>query len=196
MNERRLFLLPFALLASCSPVSSDRAAQPPLAGARMGGAFDLIDQNGRRTTDRDFAGKYRLVYFGYTSCPDVCPTTLQRLMASYRKLEAGRPALAARLQPIFISVDPARDTPAVLKSYIAAFHPKLLGLTGSEAAVAAAARNYAVSYRRGPVAPGGGYAVDHSSQAVLYGPEGEPIAIIADDAGPDAVAADLARWLK
>ena len=110
---------------------------PPLKGATMGGPFTLTDQNGRRVSDRDFAGKYRLVYFGYTFCPDVCPVDLQVIGAGLRRFEASDPARAARVQPIFITVDPARDTPAVLRQYVAAFHPRLIGLTGSAEEIAA-----------------------------------------------------------
>src|ERR1044072_7444599 len=125
------------------------AAAAPRQGATMGGPFTLTDQNGRRVSDRDFAGKYRLIYFGYTFCPDVCPVDMQAIGAGLRQFEADQPARAARLQPIFITVDPARDTPPVLRQFVAAFHPRLIGLTGSEAEIAAVARGYRVFYERG-----------------------------------------------
>ena len=106
-----------ALMLGCVTLSSCGTANnqsPPLAGARMGGAFSLINQDGKTVSDRDFAGQYRLVYFGYSFCPDVCPVDVQRLMQGYRKFEADDQKAAARLQPIFITVDPQRDTPAVL----------------------------------------------------------------------------------
>src|SRR3954464_7482164 len=116
-----LFALLIALaLGACSNRSG---TAPPLEGASMGGPFTLIDQNGRRVSDRDFAGKYRIVYFGYTFCPDVCPVDLQVIGAGLSQFEARAPARAARVQPIFISVDPARDTPQVLRRFVAAFHP-------------------------------------------------------------------------
>ena len=187
-----LALLIALALAACArgPVA------PPLEGASMGGPFTLIDQNGRRVSDRDFAGKYRIVYFGYTFCPDVCPVDLQVIGAGLRQFEARAPARAARVQPIFISVDPARDTPQVLRQFVAAFHPRLIGLTGSEAEVAQAARAYRVFYERGEAAPGGGYMVNHTRMAVLYGPEGQPIAIVPHDQGPAGVAAELERWVR
>jgi protein SCO1/2 len=179
-------------LAACSGSS----AAPPLEGASMGGAFTLTDQNGRRVSDRDFAGKYRIVYFGYTFCPDVCPVDMQVIGAGLRRFEADEPARAARVQPIFITVDPARDTPQVLRQFVAAFHPRLIGLTGSEAEVARAARAYRIFYERGEAGPGGGYMVNHTRMAVLYGPQGQPIAIVPNDQGPAGVAAELERWVR
>ena len=181
----------------------------PLAGAKLGGPFTLTDQDGRKVSDTAFAGKYRLIYFGYTFCPDVCPTDVQTLMKGYRKLEADQPDLAAKIQPIFITVDPARDTPDKLKQFVRAFHPKLIGLTGSEADIAKVAKSYAIYYakvpakqdRNDPRSPAqfaadekDHYLMDHSRMATLYGPSGEPIALITQDKGPDAVVSDLERW--
>jgi len=199
MNESasRLFtfvtLLIALVLGACSSSSS---APPPLEGASMGGPFTLTDQNGRRVSDRDFAGKYRLVYFGYTFCPDVCPVDMQVIGAGLRRFEAEDSARAARVQPIFISVDPARDTPPVLRQFVAAFHPRMIGLTGSESEIAQVAREYRIFYERGDAGAGGGYMVNHTRMAVLYGPEGQPIAMIPHDQGPEAVAAELGQWVR
>lgn len=181
-----------ALLGGCD----GPAAPPPLAGARIGGAFALTDQDGRTVRDTDFAGKYRIVYFGYTYCPDVCPTDMQKLGQALRKLDAEAPAVSNRIVPIFISVDPARDTPPVLKRFVAAFHPRFIGLTGDSGAIAAVAREYAVYYRAEPANAGGGYIVGHSEVAYLMGPQGEPIAPLPLDKGADAVAAELRRWVR
>jgi protein SCO1 len=198
MNEsaRRSAALLIALLAALAPIGCSRPPPPPLQGATMGGPFTLTDQNGRRVSDRDFAGKYRLVYFGYTFCPDVCPVDMQVIGAGLRRFEADEPARAARVQPIFVTVDPARDTPPVLRQFVAAFHPRMIGLTGSEAEIAAVAREYRVFYERGEAGAGGGYMVKHSRMVVLYGPEGQPVAMIPHDQGPDGVAAELARWVR
>jgi protein SCO1/2 len=181
------------LIAGCT---SRPAAAPPLAGASMGGPFTLTDQNGRRVSDRDFVGKYRLIYFGYTFCPDVCPLDMQMIGAGLRQFEASDPDRAARVQPIFITVDPARDTPDVLRHFVAAFHPRLIGLTGSEAQIAAVARTYRIFYERDAPGPNGAYMVNHSRMAVLYGPDGKPIAIIPDDQGPQGVADGLRQWVR
>jgi protein SCO1 len=200
MNESMLLrplssmLLPLALaLGGCSAAPP---TPPPLAGATMGGPFTLTDQNGRRVTESAFAGKYRLVYFGYTSCPDVCPVDMRVVGAGLRRFEAGDRARAARVQPIFITVDPARDTPEVLSAFVAHFHPRTVGLTGSEAEVADAARRYRIFYERHAPGAGGGYLVDHTRMAVLYGPAGEPIAPVPHDQGADGVAAELERWVR
>jgi protein SCO1/2 len=199
MNEsvsRRPGTLLALLIALALAACARGPESPPLEGASMGGPFTLTGQNGRRVSDRDFAGKYRIVYFGYTFCPDVCPVDLQVIGAGLRQFEARAPARAARVQPIFISVDPARDTPQVLRQFVAAFHPRLIGLTGSEAEIAQAARAYRVFYERGEASPGGGYMVNHTRMAVLYGPEGQPIAIVPHDQGPAGVAAELERWVR
>jgi protein SCO1/2 len=189
-----LFCLLLALLlAGCRR----DAGTPPLEGASMGGAFALTDQNGRRVSDRDFAGRYRLIYFGYTFCPDVCPTDLQKIGAGMRQFEQSDPQRAARVQPIFITVDPARDTPDVLRRFVANFHPRLIGLTGSEAEIAATARTFHISRTLPePTARPRDYLVDHSQITVLYGAQGEPIAIVPTDQGAGAVAQELDRWVR
>jgi protein SCO1/2 len=198
MNESasRLFTFVGLLIALVLGGCSSPSSPPPLEGASMGGPFTLTDQNGRRVSDREFAGKYRLVYFGYTFCPDVCPVDMQVIGAGLRRFEAEDAGRAARVQPIFISVDPARDTPAVLRQFVAAFHPRMIGLTGTEAEIAQVAREYRVFYERGEPSPGGGYMVNHTRMAVLYGPEGQPIAMIPHDQGPEGVATELARWVR
>jgi len=180
------------LLSACQPP----AGEPPLAGAAIGGPFTLTDQNGRRVSDGQFAGQYRLIYFGYTYCPDVCPTTLQKLMSGFSKFSQAAPDRAAKVQPIFITVDPERDTPAVMKSYVSAFSPRLIGLTGTDAEVAKVAKAYAVYYKKQEAQGASGYLMDHSSAPMLFGPDGAPIALAPADEGPDAVARMLDQWVK
>jgi protein SCO1/2 len=179
-------------LAACS----SQSAEPPLKGARIGGPFALVDQDGRRVTDRDFAGRYRIVYFGFTHCPDVCPTDLAAIAQALRRFEQKDAARAARVQPIFISVDPERDTPAVMKDYVAAFHPRLVGLTGTPPQVAEVERRFAVYASKGKPQPGGGYGVDHSRVALLMGPDGAPMVILPHDEGVDGILAELDRWVR
>ena len=181
-------------LAACQP-SATTPDEPPLAGARIGGPFALADQDGRPVTERDFAGRYRIMYFGYTFCPDVCPADLQKIGAGLKALEASTPAVAAKITPVFVTVDPARDTPAVRKEFVANFHPRMLGLGGSAEATKAVAREYGVYYELHEPGPGGGYLVDHSRQAVLFGPDGKPIALVPADRSPDEIAAELKRWV-
>ena len=191
MNMRLLALAlsPALTLVACS---SEPPAQPPLAGARIGGPFTLTDQNGRTTTDRDFAGRYRIMYFGYTFCPDVCPTDAQNIGAAVRQLEKDDPALGARVVPIFVTVDPARDTPAVVKQFVSNFHPRFVGLTGTPDAIAATARSFGIYYARGK-GTSGGYLVDHGRQIYLMDPAGKPLALLPEGP-PDAMVAEIKRW--
>ena len=178
-------------LASCG----SRPAEAPLAGARLGGPFTLVDQEGRVVTDRDFAGEWRAVYFGYTFCPDVCPLDLQKLMQGYRAFAQASPAAAAKLRPIFITVDPDRDTPAAIKQYVAAFGPGLTGLTGSAAQIADVAKRYGAFYRKAKADGASDYLVDHSRQTILFDPAGAPVALLPTDDSGAAVAAELRRWI-
>jgi protein SCO1/2 len=196
-NAARCPLRPLvaALLLGLAACNTQPAAEPPLAGASIGGPFTLTDQNGRQVSDTAFAGKYRMVYFGYTFCPDVCPTALQHLMQGLKTFTADAPNLAAKIQPIFITVDPQRDTPAVLKQYVAAFNPRLIGLTGSEAQIAAVAKRYGVFYQRAENAGSSDYLMDHMSQALLFDPDGKPLALLPQEQDGAAIAAELAKWV-
>ena len=188
-----------ALLVAAFPAACSGPAAPtkaPLEGARIGGPFTLTNQDGRQVSDRDFAGRYRIVYFGYTFCPDVCPVDARNIGAGLAVLDKSDPAIAAKVVPIFITVDPGRDTPAVLKSFIANFHPRMVGLTGSADAIAAVAKEYAIYYKQGEVSPGGGYMVDHSRVSYLMDPQGKPIALVPQDNSPEAVAAEIKRWVR
>ncbi|MDF0488041.1 SCO family protein [Sphingomonas sp. H39-1-10] len=188
-----------ALLVAAAPVACSKpvdTAPPPLAGAKIGGAFRLTDQDGRSVTDTSFAGKYRVMYFGYTFCPDVCPTDMQTLGQGLRAFEAKDAARGAKVVPVFVTVDPERDTPAVLRPFVAAFHARMVGLTGSPAAIAAIAKEYAVFYEKQPPAPGGGYMVQHSRVAYLMDPNDKPLALIPVDKTPGDVAAELGRWVR
>ncbi len=158
--------------------------------ADIGGPFTLVDQNGKTRTDADFRGRFLLIYFGYSFCPDVCPTTLQEMSDAFGKLGANK----SRVVPVFITVDPARDTPRVLKEYLKSFGPDFVGLTGSLKQVSQAARVYRVYIRRHPL-PGGNYSMDHSGVIYLMGPDGRFVTYYEDEIGPDKMAEDLRRRL-
>ena len=133
----------------------------------IGGAFELIDtKSGRQVTDQDFRGKWLLVFFGYTHCPDVCPTTHSDIADALAKLGP----LADRIQPLFVTVDPKRDTQQVLDDYTAAFDPRIIGLTGSPDQIAAAAKVYGVTYAKRVV--GDDYYVDHTAAVRVMRPDG------------------------
>jgi protein SCO1 len=159
----------------------------------VGGPFTLQNGTGQQVTDRDFRGKYLLVYFGYTFCPDVCPTTLNEVADAMDKLGSK----ADRLQPIFISVDPKRDTPEVVKQYAAAFGPRLIGLTGTPEQIAAVAKEYRVYYAERRTGSGpNDYSMDHSSVLYLMGPDGKFVAPIRPDQNGTEMAADIGRLMS
>lgn len=196
-----------ALLAACNMGGGDNASSPQgeLVGARIGAPFALVDQDGKTVRWDDFKGKYRLVYFGYTYCPDVCPVDLQRITQAFARFEKEKPALAAKVQPIFISVDPERDTPAAVKTYVKAFHPRLIGLTGTPEQIARVAKDFAVIYHREESEGASEYLVGHSRTPYLFGPDGDPIALVpvddpgtpdVDEGAPDQVLASLEKWVK
>jgi protein SCO1/2 len=162
-------------------------------GPSVGGPFTLINGEGHTVTDRDFRGKYLLVYFGYTYCPDVCPTTLNAVAGALDKLGT----TADRLQPLFITIDPRRDTAAVVKQYAAAFSPRLLGLTGTPAEIATVAKEYHVYYAEHRTGPGpNDYSMDHSSILYLMGPDGKFIAPIRADGTSAEMAAALGKLMS
>jgi protein SCO1/2 len=156
--------------------------------ASVGGPFSLTDQNGQTRTDADFHGRYVLLYFGYTNCPDVCPTTLAAIADAMKQMGTK----ASRVTPVFVTIDPARDTPKILKTYLTSFGPQFVGLTGSDGEIQKVASEYRVYYARHPL-KGGGYAMDHSSELYLIGPNGK--LRIFYDAGIDSktLATDLAK---
>ena len=166
---------------------------PVQEAAAIGGPFTLTDGAGRTVTDQTFRGKYMLVYFGYTFCPDVCPTTLNDVAQAIDKLG---PA-ADKLRPLFITVDPARDTPDVMRQYAAAFSPKLTGLTGTAAQIATVAKEYRVYYAPHKTGPNpGDYTMDHSSILYVMDPSGRFAGVIRADEGADAIAADLKKYVS
>jgi protein SCO1/2 len=158
----------------------------------IGGPFSLVTGDGKAVTDRDFRGKFMLIYFGFTFCPDVCPTSLNTMAEALDRLGAK----AARVQPLFITVDPKRDDPAAVRQYAAAFGPAMIGLTGTPAQVEAVARAYRVYFRENRTGPGANdYTVDHSSMLYLMGPDGTFVAPIRAEQPPEAIAAALGRLI-
>jgi protein SCO1/2 len=196
--NRRAMLRPIATAAAALLLAlaacSGPAVPPPLEGAAIGGDFSLVDKAGKPVRFHDFAGRYRIVYFGYTFCPDACPLDVQKMMQGYAKFAKAEPEVAARVQPLFISIDPSRDTPQAVGEFTAAFSPRLIGLTGSEAQVAEASKMFKTYYKKGEPTKDGGYLMDHSRVAYLMNPAGKPLALLPIDQTPDAVAESLAKW--
>ena len=162
------------------------------AGVAIGGPFHLTDDKGHTVTPADYRGRWMLVFFGYTNCPDECPLTLQKMTAAFGKLGP----LADKIAPLFITVDPARDTPARLASYLANFDPRIIGLTGSETQVAEAARAYRVYYAPARHEESGADLVSHSTFLYLMDPTGKFSALLPSDVDADKLAAMLRAKLK
>ncbi|HZF94827.1 MAG TPA: SCO family protein [Allosphingosinicella sp.] len=197
MNDLRSLLLALAAALLALPACQAESGPPPLEGARMRNAFNLVSHEGRRVADTAYAGKYRIVYFGYTFCPDVCPVDLQLISAALRQFEGSDPGRAAKVQPIFITTDPARDTPEVLADFARNFHPRLLALTGTAEEIGRTGREHGIYFtRREGTAEGAPYLLDHSRYAVLYGPEGKPVSMLPHDEGVPGIVQVLDRWVR
>lgn len=156
----------------------------------VGGPFSLTDQNGRTVTDKDFKGEPFLVFFGFTNCPDVCPTTLYEMSEVLKRLGPDANKTAA----LFVSVDPDRDTPAKLKMYLSSFHPRVFGLTGTEAQVDAIKKEYRVYSKKVPL-KNGDYTIDHTAVVYLMDKNGRFIAPFNLQRSADEAAADLRKRL-
>jgi len=158
----------------------------------IGGPFDLIDQTGRRRTDADFRGKLVLLYFGYTYCPDVCPTDLMAIAAAVHQLgPAGE-----EVQPLFITLDPERDTVEQLAGYVSAFHPRLIGLTGAPERIREVALAYKVYYAKVPAPDGTDYAIDHTGFIYLVGRDGKYLGFFPPNTPPDRLIEMVRRHLQ
>ncbi|SME94349.1 protein SCO1/2 [Tistlia consotensis] len=164
--------------------------------AAIGGPFTLVDQYGKTRTRDDFAGQYRLIYFGYTFCPDACPTALWAMTQALDQLAQSDPAVAKQVTPIFITIDPARDTVEHMKTYAASFHPRLVALTGTPQQVAQAAKAYRVFYRKVPQEGSGDYLMDHSSFIFLMSPDGRYLAHATHQTSPDDLAKLIDQTVK
>lgn len=199
-----LALLTLALFGCGAESGQPPLSAAPLAGAAIGGPFTLTDQDSKQRSYAEFDGKYRLIYFGYTNCPDICTPDMQHLMAGLKAFEKERPNLAEKVQPIFITVDPKRDTPKVLKQFVSAFHPRLIGLTGDEEAIAAASKAFAIYAQRVEGSSPENYLMSHSQTPYLMGPDGKPLALLpadrpdseANEGDPKLVAEELAKWVR
>jgi len=153
--------------------------------------FELVDQTGRTVRDEDFPGKWQLVFFGFTSCPDICPTTLGTVSAALEELGP----VADRLQPLLISVDPERDTPPALKDYLTPFDPRILGLTGTPEQIQAAIRSFRV-YASKRQLESGDYTMDHSAFIYLMNPEGEYAAHFSSQSPIDEMTAEIRKTME
>jgi cytochrome oxidase Cu insertion factor (SCO1/SenC/PrrC family) len=179
------------LLGHDVPAPSAGGVQMP-QGMVLGGPFSLVDHTGRAVTEADFAGRFMLVYFGFTYCPDVCPTELGIIAAALDLLEGQ----GERVVPVLITIDPERDTPEALADYVSRFHPRMVGLTGTAQQVAAAARAYRVFYAKVNRPEMTQYLMDHSSFIYLVGPDGRVRALFRPETAPEAIAQAVRGQLR
>jgi cytochrome oxidase Cu insertion factor (SCO1/SenC/PrrC family) len=192
LNASGIWLALACVLVS-APIGANETTEPSatelieglLSGrAPVGGPFELTDQTGHRRSDADFRGKLVVLYFGYTYCPDVCPTELQSISLALDKLGAA----ADTVQPLFITVDPERDTPARLAAFVSSFHPRLIGLTGSLAEIRKTAIAYRTFFAKNGGATPDDYSVDHTGFIYLVGKDGRYLGFLPPDMAPDAIA--------
>ena len=182
-----------ALAAVSLPAVAVNPAPPKEEPAAIGGPFTLVDQDGRTVTDETYRGKWLLVYFGYTHCPDTCPMALNNIAEALDRLDAG---MRAKLQPIFITVDPERDTPAVMKDYVGAFEGAgIVGLSGSQQQVAAIETAYRIHTQRHDDG-NGEYSVDHTSVIHIIDPAGRFVGLVSDLMPPERLAKRLTQLVK
>lgn len=187
------------LLAIATAIWWQRPAAAPegnLSGAQVGGPFALVDSKGNPVTQASYAGKWRLMYFGYTYCPDICPTDTAKMAQAVRLFDHEHPGASARLAPLFVTVDPERDTPAVLAEFSGHFHPAITGLTGTPQQVADMLKTYRIFAQKVPGATEGSYTMDHLAVFYLMDPENRPVAFLASQtATPRDLADLLARYV-
>jgi cytochrome oxidase Cu insertion factor (SCO1/SenC/PrrC family) len=197
MRVYPLLLIACLFAASPSDISAQSSGESPpnSAGkatpASIGGRFILVDQNGKTVLDENYRGSFLLITFGYTHCPDICPTTLANMAGALDILGPD----AVKVQPIFITLDPGRDTPAVLKDYVGSFGARFAGLTGPEAYIADAAAKYRIKYNKVESASAG-YTIDHTVGIFLMGPDGEFVARFPHDLSAGALAERLRERLS
>jgi protein SCO1/2 len=198
MSRLPLILLALAALAAGAMIFFRPAPAPQgnLTGAAVGGPFTLVDEAGRSVTSDSFKGQWRLMYFGFTYCPDVCPVDAAKLGQGFAAFEKANPAAAKKVQPLFVTVDPERDTPAALAEFTNAFHPRLVGLTGSRAQIDDMLKRFRIYASKVPGVTEGSYTYDHLAVFYLMDPEGRPVAFqAASTVTPEAVTEMLEKYV-
>jgi protein SCO1/2 len=179
------------LLAGCAP-DDPKFRASDVTGAAFGRDFNLNDATGKPRTLADYRGKVVVVFFGYTQCPDFCPTTLAELAEVMKRLGPD----ADRVQVLFVTVDPERDTPEILSQYVPAFDARFMGLYGDAAATERTAKEFKIIYQKQPGATPGSYTMDHSAGTYIFDPQGRLRLYVSYGQGPDVLAHDLRELLK
>ena len=167
----------------------------PMAGLNIGGAFSLTDHDGQAVTEKTYGDDYKLIYFGFTYCPAICPTELQKISRVMKAFEKNHPDVAKDIQPLFITVEPERDTVDVMREYVSLFHPKLIGLTGTEPQIDFIKKGYRIFAAKVEDGDAQDYTVDHSSFIYFMGPDNQLISMYKVDDSADAVYQDIENRL-
>lgn len=191
MRRRQFLLAPFALAAACQRKPTPGFHNTDITGASFGRQLELPDSQGRTRRLADFHGKVVVLFFGYTSCPDICPTTMAKLVDVMRLLGQ----TADDIQVLFVTLDPERDSPAKLAEYVGWFDPRFIGLRGDQASTDATTREFRVFGARRAVNSALGYVIDHSSGAYVIDPAGRLRLHIGEQATPKSIAEDLSKLL-
>ena len=192
LRRTALFTLAGSLLAACSPESKPQFKAVDITGADYARDFALPDTEGKLCSIKEFQGKAVVVFFGYTQCPDVCPTTMAEIAEAKKMLGAD----GAKVQGVFITVDPERDTPQLLKAYVANFGPDMVALRGDAAQTAAVAKDYKVYYKRADGKTPGSYFMEHTAASYVYDPQGRIRLYARYGGGAQALAGDLKLLLQ
>lgn len=180
-------------LSTLLPSSQEGASSQAQNRALIGGPFELTDHKGNRVSEQDYAGQYKLIYFGFTYCPDVCPTELQTMSAALEEMGEN----AEKVQPLLITIDPERDTPEALAQYVGHFHSRLVGLTGTPEEIAAAAKAYRVYYAKvEDESSSAEYTMDHSSVIYFMGPDGGFLTHFGPGTAPSAMAERMNKLIE
>ena len=180
-----------ALAAACGP-SAPKFIASDVTGTTFGRDFQLTDHNGKPRTLADYRGKAVVLFFGYTQCPDVCPTTLSELAEVMKRLGPD----AERVQVLFVTIDPARDTPELLSKYVPAFDPRFMGLYGNAEATSRTAKEFKILYQKQPGRTPDTYTMDHSAGTFIFDPNGKLRVYVGYGQGPDVFAHDIRELLK
>lgn len=187
-----VFFLAAAVLTACNDNAKPRFLSTDITGADFGSDFKLADHTGRIRTVADFKGKAVVLFFGYTHCPDACPATMAHLASAVQKLGAN----AERVQMLFVTVDPERDSPAILKQYLAGFDPSFLGLSGDPQETKNMAAEYKVFYQKQSGETPGHQTVDHSTGTYIYDTSGRLRLYVSNEMGEDVFSHDIAELLR
>lgn len=181
-----------ASMARIEPAAAETKTSSVRSNVKIGGAFTLINQDGDTVTEQSFADSYKLVFFGFTNCPEICPVELQKMTLALENMGP----LADRIQPIFITTDPERDTPEVMKEYVALYHPNLVGLTGTVEQINEVKETYRVYAAKQEIPGQDGYQMNHSSYIYLMSPDNELVTMFWKQHGPDMLTSELIKILE